>query len=86
MLKAIIGRHTASILSAFQYYLQTGFTRAVFGPPGVVTRVTERKSHLIFLYHTYLLFWVGQLDHPLFAFIFAQASWLSLRLTLGRVG
>lgn len=43
MLKAIIEKHTAAILMTFQYQLQTGVARAVFGPPGVVTRITERE-------------------------------------------
>lgn len=41
MLKAIIERHTAAILATFQYMLQTGPARTVFGAPGVVTRINE---------------------------------------------
>ncbi|KXN90150.1 Mediator of RNA polymerase II transcription subunit 14 [Leucoagaricus sp. SymC.cos] len=44
MLKAIIEKHTAAILGTFQYQLQNGYARAVFGPPGVVTRITELGS------------------------------------------
>ncbi|KAJ3571005.1 hypothetical protein NP233_g4045 [Leucocoprinus birnbaumii] len=44
MLKAIIEKHTASILMTFEYQLTTGDAKAVFGPPGVVTRVTELGS------------------------------------------
>jgi len=43
MLKAVIEKHTAAILMTFQYQLQTGVARAVFGPPGVVTRIMERE-------------------------------------------
>lgn len=43
MLKAIIENHTAAILATFQHQLQTSHARAVFGPPGVVTRITERQ-------------------------------------------
>ncbi|KAF9453911.1 MED14-domain-containing protein [Macrolepiota fuliginosa MF-IS2] len=44
MLKAIIEKHTATILGSFQHLLQTGPARAVFGPPGVVTRTDELGS------------------------------------------
>lgn len=44
MLKAIIEKHTAAILATFQYQLQASYGRAVFGPPGVVTRINERRS------------------------------------------
>ncbi|KAF5351922.1 hypothetical protein D9756_007453 [Leucocoprinus leucothites] len=44
MLKAIIEKHTAAILMSFEYQLQTGEAKTVFGPPGVVTRVTELGS------------------------------------------
>jgi len=46
MLKAVIEKHTAAILMTFQYQLQTGIVRAVFGPPGVVTRIMERELYI----------------------------------------
>jgi mediator of RNA polymerase II transcription subunit 14 len=43
MLKAIIEKHAATILATFQLQLQTSHARAVFGSPGVITRITERQ-------------------------------------------
>ncbi|KAI0785537.1 MED14-domain-containing protein [Abortiporus biennis] len=44
LLKKVIAQHTRGLLLMFQYQLQQGLTRNVFGHPGTVNLITENNS------------------------------------------